>query len=55
MGYKSERQDIYHIISANGPENYGIENYIKVFPNQKKENMVIIKDIVTFAEKPYVV
>ena len=51
---KSDRDDIYHIISENGPENWNLEVYQSVFPNQKKENMVVLKDCSHFLheEKP---
>ena len=51
---RSERDDIYHIVSENGPENWNFEVYQNIFPNQKKENMVILKDCSHFLheEKP---
>ena len=45
---------IYHIIGEKGPENYDFDVYTKIFKNQKKENMVILKDCSHFVqdEKP---
>lgn len=43
-GFRSDKDLIYHLIAEQGPENYDFEVFSKIFKNQKKENMVILKD-----------
>lgn len=54
LDMRSEKDNVYHLIAENGPENWNFEEYQKIFPNQKKENMVILKNCSHFLhdEKP---
>lgn len=54
MGFRSDKELIYHLIAENGPENYPFETFTEIFPKQSKDNMVILKDCSHFLqdEKP---